>query len=141
MNGKLPAAMSVVALGVSVTTAASADVVQAPTNPPLRDCLRHGSLTRAYTAHALRRTIRSLPPDVRAYSTCPAALRSQLAGVNKSPVQARVRVVYRDFNAHGYLTGAYSRSTLRRALGHVAPDLAQYTVVISAIKSQLVLHP
>jgi hypothetical protein len=140
MNGKLLAAVSVVALAADLTATASADVVQAPTNPLLRDCSRHGSLTHPYTAHDLRRTIRSLPPDIKKYSTCPAALRSQLSGVTTAPISARIARLYRDFAAHGYLTRAYSTTTLRRALRHVPPDLAQYTFVTQGIKSQLALH-
>jgi hypothetical protein len=45
----------------------------------LRDCGRHGRLTRRYRAATLRTALRRMPADLRDYTLCRAALRSQLS--------------------------------------------------------------
>src|SRR4051794_5949509 len=45
----------------------------------LRDCGRHGRLTRRYRAATLRSALRHMPRDLRDYTLCRAALRSQLS--------------------------------------------------------------
>jgi hypothetical protein len=110
------------------------------TSPPLRDCILHVSLTQPYGARALRQAIKAMPYDIKTYSSCPAALRSQLSGVTKAPISAKVARVYRDVAADGFLSRAYSAATLRRALRHVGPDLVQYTFAVPAMRSQLVVY-
>jgi hypothetical protein len=119
--------------------AASSDL-RSHTNPPLQDCVLHVSLTRSFSARALRQAIKTMPYDVKTHSSCPAALRSQLSGVTKAPMSAKVARVYRDVSADGFLSSAYSAATLRRALRHVGPDLVQYTFAVPAMRSQLVLY-
>jgi hypothetical protein len=120
--------------------AASAGDLRSHTSPPLRDCILHVSLTRPYSAPALRQAIKAMPNDIKTYSSCPAALRSQLSGVTQAPMSAKVARVYLDVAADGFLSKAYSAATLRRALRHVGQDLVQYTFAVPAMKSQLALY-
>ena len=45
----------------------------------LQDCVRHGRLTRRYRASTLRSGLKHMPRDMRDYTACRAALRSQLS--------------------------------------------------------------
>jgi hypothetical protein len=45
----------------------------------LQDCSRHGRLTKRYRASTLRSGLKHMPADMRDYTLCKAALRSQLS--------------------------------------------------------------
>jgi hypothetical protein len=50
----------------------------------LRDCAHHGRLTRRYRASTLRSALKRMPADMRDYTSCRAALRSQLSLFRRS---------------------------------------------------------
>lgn len=48
-------------------------------NAIIRDCLKHGRLTEAYTASELRRAQATMPAAVKEYTNCPSVLEDALA--------------------------------------------------------------
>jgi hypothetical protein len=66
------ALIAVAALLVSATA-------QATSNPALKDCIAHQTLTRQYSISVLKQAVSSMTPETREYSACPDVLNRAIA--------------------------------------------------------------
>lgn len=127
-------------LALASGAARASVITPAPANPVLRDCYRHEALTAAYSHKALTRALALMPPDVADYTACPAAITSQIAGLAGHRGKPQGGAVIKDFLKHHGLRFSYTRTTLKAALRQAPTDIEQYTYLLAAVRSQLVLR-
>lgn len=119
--------------------ASAATATPASKNPVLHDCLSHGALTVGYTPRALNSAFAAMPVAVADYSECPAAIKSQLAGLRGRAGKPRGSAVLSDFTKHRALRFSYGPATLTAALRQVKPEAHDYKYFVDAVVSQLVV--
>jgi hypothetical protein len=129
---------SPIAIAGGVKKAPASSVIQ---DPVVRDCVRHGEITREFSLQNLRAALqhRHMPADVATYTDCPAAVQSAIAGLSGPAGKNMTAAVIADCVRHkgGALTHRYDLAVLRRARRSLPADVATYTACPHTIASQI----